>query len=93
MEGPAGAATLADPVITLYDLANPSIPTLVRQNDNWPSNQTHRDAFAATGEAPFPDGGKDAVLLAILQPGLCALEAIDVVEGDEIAMVELHEYP
>ncbi len=87
------ASVLPDPMFNLYAISSTGMPTLIGQNDNWPSNQTYRDAFTATGEYPFPDGSKDAALIATLQPGLYTSEASDVAGGVGIAIVEVYEYP
>ena len=66
---------------------------MIGQNDNWPSDQTYRDAFAATGEFPFADGSKDAALITTLKPGVYTSEANDASGGEGIAIVEVYEYP
>ena len=65
----------------------------IGQNDIWPSDQTYRDAFTATGEFPFADGSKDAALVATLKPGVYTAEADDASGGECIAIVEVYEYP
>ncbi|OIQ91750.1 xyloglucan-specific endo-beta-1,4-glucanase BoGH5A precursor [mine drainage metagenome] len=94
--GPALAqyisGTLPDPSFDLYQIVG-SIPTLIGQDDNWPSDQTYRDAFTATGEFPFADGSKDAALITTLKPGLYTSEATDASGGEGIAIVEVYEYP
>ena len=94
--GPALAqyisGTLPDPNFNLYQIDG-STPTLIGQNDNWPSNQTYRDAFTATGEFPFADGSKDAALISTLNPGAYTAEANDTSGGEGTAIVEVYEYP
>ncbi len=87
---PAGS-TLPDPVLTLKNADGDTIAT----NDDW-ETQTNGSAAEIAGVAQdvgafaLSAGGRDAVLLINLEPGIYTAQVADSTAGEGIAIVEVY---
>jgi uncharacterized protein (DUF1800 family) len=87
---PGVTGALADPALTVFDVAAVPIAT----NDNWESAGNRAvltAAFAQVGAFPFPAGSKDAALLLDLAPGNYTVHVSGVGNTTGLALVEAYD--
>jgi hypothetical protein len=86
---------LADPVLRLQRLVDGAWVT-VRENDNWEvgnDGSLVSDSATKVGAFGLVAGGKDAVLLLNLPPGIYSAQVSGANSTTGIALVEVYEIP
>jgi len=80
--------TLADPILTIFDLAGP-----IASNDNWGDNSNAaeiKDAMVLVGAFEIADDSLDAVLMLALPPGNYTAQVDGKDAGEGVAIIEVY---
>jgi hypothetical protein len=90
------AGALSDPVIEIYGRAADAAHQLILENDNWSDSpdRNHTAQVAAQVQAfPLASGGRDAALVATLEPGAYTVVVRGLEKRRGVALVEVYTVP
>ncbi len=84
------AGSLADPTLTVYNIAPNGTPTQAGGNDNWGGTQALQNLFSTTGDFALPANSKDAAMQFAAPGGLGTAEITSVDGTPGVALGEIY---